>query len=69
MKLSIGENIKSLRKARNITQETLAEMLGISCQSVSRWQLGVCYPDMELMPEITRIFAFDKLICDGGDTL
>ena len=56
MKLQIGENIKSLRKAANITQETLAEMLGVSCQSVSRWELGVCYPDMELLPAIAQIF-------------
>ena len=69
MKLSIGENIKSLRTKRNITQEALAEMLGISCQSVSRWELGVCYPDMELMPEIARIFdiSVDRLM--GVDTL
>ena len=49
MKLRIGENIKFLRKAADITQETLAEMLGVSCQSVSRWELGTCYPDMELL--------------------
>ena len=42
MKLRIGENIKFLRKAADITQETLAEMLGVSCQSVSRWELGAC---------------------------
>lgn len=69
MKLAIGENIKSLRKVKNITQETLAEMLGISCQSVSRWELGVCYPEMELMPEIAKIFdiSVDRLM--GVDAL
>lgn len=41
MKLLIGENIKSLRKLKDITQEQLAEMLNVSCQSVSRWELGV----------------------------
>lgn len=41
MKLAIGNTIKSLRKSKNITQENLAEMLGVSCQSVSRWELGV----------------------------
>lgn len=40
MKLKIGENIKYFRKSSNITQEELAEMLGVSCQSVSRWELG-----------------------------
>lgn len=64
MKLSIGENIKVLRKSRDITQEQLAEMLGISCQSVSRWELGACYPDMELLPILAEIFevTVDKLL-------
>ena len=64
MKLRIGENIKSLRKARDITQEALAEMLGVSCQSVSRWELGTCYPDMELLPAIAEIFqsSVDSLL-------
>lgn len=64
MKLSIGENIKSLRKQKDITQEQLSEMLGISSQSVSRWESGVCYPDMELLPAIAKIFEItvDKLL-------
>ena len=64
MKLKIGEKIKFLRKAGNITQEELAEMLGVSCQSVSRWELGTCYPDMELLPELAEIFhsSVDSLL-------
>lgn len=64
MKLKIGENIKCFRKARDITQEQLAEMLGVSTQSVSRWELGVCYPDIELLPLIAEFFgvSVDKLI-------
>lgn len=64
MKLNIGENIKSLRKQKDITQEQLAEMLGVSCQSVSRWESGVCYPDMELLPQLAKIFEItvDKIL-------
>lgn len=64
MKLKIGENIKSLRKSKEITQEELAEMLGVSCQSVSRWESCVCYPDMELLPVIAKIFdsSVDSLL-------
>ena len=40
MRLTIGENIKVIRKSKDITQEQLAEMLGVSCQSVSRWESG-----------------------------
>ncbi len=69
MKLTIGDNIKSFRKSKGITQENLAEMLGVSCQSVSRWELGTCYPDMELLPELARIFniSVDHLL--GVDEL
>ncbi len=56
MKLKIGQNIKTLRKAREVTQEDLAEILGVSCQSVSRWELGTCYPDMELLPVMAAFF-------------
>ena len=64
MKLSIGENIKLFRKAKDITQEQLAEMLNVSSQSVSRWELDICYPDMELLPMLAEIFEItvDKLL-------
>lgn len=69
MKLSVGENIKFLRKSKDITQEQLAEMLNVSCQSISRWELGVCYPDMELLPMLAEIFEItvDKLL--GVDSI
>lgn len=64
MKLNIGKNIKDFRKAKDITQEELSEMLGVSCQSVSRWESGTCYPDMELLPVLAEIFhiSVDKLL-------
>ncbi len=64
MKLNIGENIKRLRKQRDLTQEELAEILGVSCQSISRWEKGLCYPDMELIPIISSLFdiSIDNLM-------
>ncbi|MBQ6818605.1 MAG: helix-turn-helix transcriptional regulator [Clostridia bacterium] len=64
MKLSIGNNIKSLRKAKNITQEQLAELVNVSCQSVSRWESNACYPDMELLPTLAEFFdvTIDQLL-------
>lgn len=64
MKLSIGENIKRLRREKDMTQEDFAELLGVSCQSVSRWENGICYPDMELLPTISDLFQItvDKLL-------
>ena len=57
MKLQIGSTIKRLRKARDITQEEFAELLGVTCQSVSRWENGGCYPDIELIPAIAGFFG------------
>ena len=70
MKLYIGEQLKTLRKEKRITQETLADILGVSYQSVSRWELGVCYPDMELLPTIANYFgiSIDKLLSNDVDS-
>ena len=64
MKLNIGETIKRLRKERAITQEEFAEVLGVSCQSVSRWENDNCYPDIELIPTIAEFFGIstDRLM-------
>ncbi len=57
MKLMIGENIRRLRRDKDVTQEQLAEIFGVSYQSVSRWENGMCYPDMELLPTIAQFFG------------
>lgn len=64
MKLNIGETIKKLRKERDITQEEFSEFLGVSSQSVSRWENNSCYPDIELIPMIAAFFdiSTDKLM-------
>lgn len=41
MNIYFSENIKKLRKERQLTQETLAEYLGVSFQAVSKWERGV----------------------------
>ena len=69
MKLQIGENIKNLRREKNLTQEEFAEIIGVSAQAVSRWENDTCYPDMELLPTIAGFFniSVDKLI--GADNI
>ena len=64
MKLLIGENIRNFRKKNDLTQEALAERLGVTYQSVSRWENGTTYPDMELLPAICRELSVtaDELI-------
>ena len=64
MNLNFAENFRNLRKEKNITQEKIAEELGVSSQSVSRWELSICYPDIELLPAIANYFGVtvDKLL-------
>ena len=57
MNLNFGENFKRLRKEKDVTQEKIAEALGVSSQSVSRWELNICYPDLELLPSIANYFG------------
>ena len=57
MKLNVGENIRRLRRAADMTQEQLADKLGVAYQSVSRWENQTTYPDMELLPVLAGIFG------------
>ena len=50
--MNIGNKIKELRKQRRITQEQLAGSIGISFQSVSKWETGVALPDITLAPKV-----------------
>ena len=57
MNVKIGDNIKRLRAERSVTQERLAEYLGVSAQAVSRWESEVFYPDLEALPGIASYFG------------
>lgn len=53
----LGERIKELRQRDGRTQDALASELGVTAQAVSRWEKGICYPDMELIPSIANYFG------------
>ena len=48
--MRIGDNIRRLRRERGLTQETLAEFLGVTFQSVSKWERGESCPDIAMLP-------------------
>lgn len=54
--INIGSKIRELRKKKGITQEGLASVLSVSPQAVSKWESGLTYPDMEMMPVIAGYF-------------
>ena len=56
MEIKMGEKIKALRKQKNISQEVLAQVLGVSYQAVSKWETGACMPDVAMIPAIAGFF-------------
>lgn len=51
-----SNNFKELRKLRELTQEQIAEMLGVTSQAISKWECGTSYPDIEMLPVIANFF-------------
>lgn len=55
--MQLGKRIKELRMENNLTQEELAEQLGVSFQAVSRWENDLTYPDITLLPILANMFG------------
>lgn len=56
MNMTFSKNLRKLRKEIDISQEQLAENFGITVQAVSKWECGLSYPDIELLPQIADFF-------------
>ena len=54
-----SENLKTLRKIKNISQEELAERLEVSRQAISKWESGECYPETEKLIKLSELFNYD----------
>ena len=54
--MKFADNLKRLRKNKNISQEELAEKVGVSRQSVSKWETSEAYPEMNNILELCKIF-------------
>ena len=57
MQLNLGTKIRELRRRDGRTQDALADALGVTAQAVSRWESGLSYPDMEMIPAIANYFG------------
>ncbi|MGO0798855.1 helix-turn-helix domain-containing protein, partial [Clostridioides difficile] len=68
--LNLGENLKKLRKERNLSQEQLAEMLNVSRQAISKWESNKTYPDIENLVLLRNLFnvSLDYLIVNENKT-
>ena len=61
----IGKTIAGFRKKYHYTQDSLADKLGISSQAISKWENGICLPDVSLLVELSNLFSVsvDELLC------
>ncbi|MBQ7360755.1 MAG: helix-turn-helix domain-containing protein [Lachnospiraceae bacterium] len=67
--LYLPENLKKYRMLKNLTQEDVAEYLGITPQSVSKWERGESYPDITFLPALANIFETSVDLLIGMDTI
>ena len=67
--MKLHEKILKLRTERGMSQEALAEQVGVSRQSVSKWEGGISVPDLERLKALSRVFgvSYDYLLDDGLD--
>ncbi len=54
---TISKNLRKLRQEKQMTQEQVAEKIGVSAQSVSRWETGATFPDILLLPELAKLYS------------
>ena len=57
MNENFSKNLRKMRLEKKLTQEQVAEKLGVSAQSVSRWETGATFPDVMMLPEISRLYG------------
>lgn len=62
MEIKINEVIKNKRRSMNVSQEVLAERLGVTVQAVSKWETGLSYPDITMLPRLAEYF---EITLDG----
>lgn len=67
--LHLPENLRKYRLLKNLTQEDVAEYLGITAQSVSKWERGESYPDISFLPALANIFETSVDLLIGMDTI
>lgn len=53
--MTLGQKLNAKRKAYGYTQDTVAEMLGVSAQAVSKWENDISCPDITLLPQMATV--------------
>lgn len=69
MNESIGNRISKYRKAKGLTQEALANLMGVSAQAVSKWETDASCPDIAALPQLCKILGIttDELLTGNSN--
>lgn len=69
--MSFPDNLKQIRKSKQLSQEALAEMLDVSRQSVSKWELGICMPEAQLLLQLSEVLgvSLDTLMAGSPEDM
>lgn len=69
MNETMGQRIANLRKQHGMSQENLAEKLGVSSQAVSKWENDISCPDISLLPQLAKLLEItvDQLLTGSSD--
>lgn len=57
--MNIGEQIRTYRKSHNLTQEQVADALGVTAPAVNKWERAGSFPDITLLPALARLLEID----------
>ncbi len=62
--IRFSENLKTLRKSKNMTQSYLAKLLSVDQRTISAWEKGICEPSFSLLSKLCEIFdeTFDNIL-------
>lgn len=66
--MELGKQIYELRKKANLSQEQLAEKVGVSRQTISKWELGETAPDIKQAQVLSQVFSVSLDELTGNDT-
>ena len=68
--MTLGDKLTALRKENQYTQEQLADLLGVSRQSVSKWESNLAYPETEKLIKLGELYrcSMDYLLKDEQET-
>lgn len=66
MSIQLGTNLADMRKRKGLSQEALAEKLGVSRQAVSKWERGESSPDTDTLIELSRLYGVSLDVLVGN---